>query len=150
MANILKFFGVDRVMLLYETVKQYGGVKACLYKMYITDSLKPGKLMGTDEFGNTYYENPSYFFGRDRWVVYVPHFALEYDASQVPAEWYGWLHHKTDLLPHCDPSRPKYKWMAQHIENLSGTPGQYVPYSTTRPKIQAWVPPSNKNILKCP
>lgn len=65
---------------------------------------------------------------------------LDYDGSQVPADWYGWLHYKTDLIPTEDPSRPNYKWMADHTENLSGTPFQYTPYSTTRPKIEPWVP----------
>lgn len=66
---------------------------------------------------------------------------MEYDGSQVPAEWFGWLHYKTDLPPDKDPGRPpKYKWMADHTENLSGTTGQYVPYSTTVQKIQPWKP----------
>ena len=39
-----------------------------------------------------------------------------------------------------DGSRPKYKWMVDHSENMSGTPGAYMPYSTTRPKIEAWDP----------
>lgn len=69
---------------------------------------------------------------------------MDYDASQVPAEWYGWLHYKTDLLPSEDPSRPKYKWMMDHTENASGTPDQYMPYSTTKPKIEAWVPPARQ------
>lgn len=42
-----------------------------------------------------------------------------------------------------DPSRPKYKWMAKHTENETGTEFQYVPYSTMPPKIQAWVPPKH-------
>lgn len=66
---------------------------------------------------------------------------MDYDASQVPPEWFGWLHYKTDLLPHEDPSRPKYKWMIDHRENVSGTKEAYMPYSTTRPKIEAWKPP---------
>lgn len=65
---------------------------------------------------------------------------VEYDGSQVPAEWFGWLHYKTDLIPEKDPSRPHYKWMADHTENMSGRPGQFMPYSTTRPKIEAWDP----------
>lgn len=65
---------------------------------------------------------------------------MEYDASQVPAEWYGWLHFKTDYLPHEDPGRPCYEWMQDHTENFSGTPRQYVPYSTTVPKIEPWIP----------
>lgn len=68
---------------------------------------------------------------------------LDYDGSQVPAEWFGWLHYKTDLTPDKDPSRPNYKWMAKHTENLSGTPGQFMPYSTTRPKIEPWIPHKN-------
>lgn len=43
-----------------------------------------------------------------------------------------------------DPNRPKYKWFEDHTENMSGTNEQYVPYSTTRPKIEAWVPPKPK------
>lgn len=69
---------------------------------------------------------------------------MEYDGSQVPAEWYGWLHYKTDLTPDKDPSRPKHRWMMDHTENFSGTPGQFMPYSTTRPKIEAWVPPKGQ------
>lgn len=65
---------------------------------------------------------------------------LEYDGSQVPAEWFGWLHYKTDLTPDKDPSRPNYKWMVKHTENPSGTPQQFMPYSTTKSKIEAWVP----------
>lgn len=61
----------------------------------------------------------------------------------MPAEWFGWLHYKTDLTPDTDPSRPKYKWMVKHTENLSGTPGQFMPYSTTRPKIEPWIPHKN-------
>jgi NADH:ubiquinone oxidoreductase subunit len=65
---------------------------------------------------------------------------VNYDATNVPVEWFGWLHYKTDLLPHEDPSRPKYKWMSEHTQNLSGTDDAYVPYSTTKSKIQAWKP----------
>jgi len=32
--------------------------------------------------------------------------------------------------------------MKEHDMNQSGTKNQYVPYSTTKPKIQAWKPPS--------
>lgn len=37
--------------------------------------------------------------GRNRWVEYNDKVWLDYDASQITAEWYGWLHYKTDLLP---------------------------------------------------
>jgi len=38
--------------------------------------------------------------GRNRWVEYADRVYLDYDGSQVPAEWFGWLHYKTDLPPH--------------------------------------------------
>lgn len=39
------------------------------------------------------------FPGRNRWVEYADEIWLNYDGSQVPAEWFGWLHYKTDLPP---------------------------------------------------
>ena len=61
----------------------------------------------------------------------------------VPAEWFGWLHYKTDLPPTVKPP-PKYKWLVDHDMNKSGTPDAYVPFSTTRPKIETWVPPKKQ------
>ena len=34
-----------------------------------------------------------------RWVVYNKKVHLNYDGSMVPAEWFGWLHYKTDKNP---------------------------------------------------
>ncbi|KAF5281857.1 hypothetical protein FQR65_LT14501 [Abscondita terminalis] len=136
----MNFLGLSKIGEFFRIVKQTGGIRASLYKMFRMDELKVGTLMGTDECGNKYYENNRFFYGRNRWVEYAPHYRLEYDGSQVSAEWFGWLHYKTDLIPSQDPGRPKYKWMAGHTENLSGTPCQYVPYSTTRPKIEPWIP----------
>nr|CAH7723393.1 unnamed protein product [Callosobruchus chinensis] len=136
-----KYFGIDRFFQFLNTVKEAGGIKASLYKIYRMDSLRPGTLVGTDKYGNKYYENPRYFYGRNRWVEYADYYGMNYDGSQVPAEWFGWLHYKTDLTPDKDPHRPKYKWMADHTENMSGTPGQFMPYTTTRPKIEPWIPP---------
>lgn len=38
------------------------------------DNLRPGTLVGTDKYGNKYYENPHYFYGRNRWVEYAPYY----------------------------------------------------------------------------
>ncbi len=32
-------------------------------------------------------------------VVYNKKHHLEYDGSMIPAEWFGWMHYKTDLPP---------------------------------------------------
>lgn len=52
-----------------------------------------------------------------------------------------WLHCMTDDPPTTHPPEPK-KFLAEiHQINVSATPQQYVPYSTTRKKIHEWVPP---------
>ncbi|XP_004924987.1 probable NADH dehydrogenase [ubiquinone] 1 alpha subcomplex subunit 12 [Bombyx mandarina] len=135
-----KFLALDKLSNFFNVIRQNGGIRASLYKLYRQDDVKDGVLVGEDKYGNKYYENPRFFYSRNRWVEYSDKYYLNYDGSQVPAEWFGWLHYKTDLPPHQDPSRPHYKWMADHTENLSGTTAQYVPYSTTRPKVEAWEP----------
>lgn len=62
------------------------------------DDLKEGRLVGVDKYGNKYFENPYFFYGRNRWVEYSPSFGLEYDGSQIPAEWFGWMHYKVTFL----------------------------------------------------
>ncbi|CAG9861198.1 unnamed protein product [Phyllotreta striolata] len=137
------YFGIDRFFSFLKLIKDVGIINS-VYKVFRMDNLRPGKCVGFDQFGNKYFENRTYFIGRSRWVEYAPQYRLEYDASQVPPKWFGWLHYKTDYLPDSDPTRPNYKWMLEHTENLSGTPEQYMPYSTTRPKIIPWVPERKK------
>lgn len=52
-----------------------------------------GRQVGTDAFGNRYYQGKSQKldrYGRERrWVV----FKGEVEASKVPPEWHAWLHH---------------------------------------------------------
>ncbi|XP_055858983.1 probable NADH dehydrogenase [ubiquinone] 1 alpha subcomplex subunit 12 [Episyrphus balteatus] len=135
-----KFLGLNRLAKLFQIIQQNGGIRATYLKLYRNDELKLGTLVGTDKYGNKYFENPYYFYGRNRWVEFAPHVNMEYDGSQIPADWFGWMHYKTDLPPIRDGSRPKHKWMADHSENLSGTKAQYMPYTTTRPKVEAWDP----------
>ena len=49
-----------------------------------------GKLVGTDELGNKYYESKH---GK-RWVIYSD----TIDASKIPVEWYSWIHFTPCLL----------------------------------------------------
>ncbi|KAJ8682079.1 hypothetical protein QAD02_017871 [Eretmocerus hayati] len=135
-----KLLGLDKLINFIRIIRHNGGIIGSIKTLYRTDELKFGNLVGQDKYGNKYYENNMYFYGRNRWVMYNEKVGLNYDGSHVPAEWYGWLHYKTDLLPHRDPNRPKYKWMADHTPNLSGTNKAYMPYSTTKPKIHAWKP----------
>ncbi|CAL8097419.1 unnamed protein product [Orchesella dallaii] len=136
----MSFVGLDKVAKLFQIVRANGGVMRSLRKLYMQDELKIGTLIGSDKYGNKYFENNEYFYGRNRWVEYNPKHNLEYDGSMVPAEWFGWLHYKTDSPPTVKPP-VQYKWISDHTDNKSGTPDQYVPFTTTPPKIQSWVPP---------
>jgi len=78
-----------------------------------------GTLVGSDDFGNRYYQDRA---GRRRWVIYNG----TVDASRVPAEWHGWLHHTFREPPTID--RPLIKpWEKEHLPNMTGTPGAYHP-----------------------
>ena len=53
-----------------------------------------GKMVGQDEFGNTYYEGGTDSEGRTRrWVIYN---GLA-EASRIPPGWHGWMHHRVDV-----------------------------------------------------
>lgn len=148
--NFVDFFGYDKFCRFNEIVKQNGGLGKSLNKLFRMETMKTGKLVGQDKYGNKYFENDYYFYGSSRWVEYADYKNFEYDASQVPAEWYGWLHYRTDAKPYEDPVKlhTKYKWMLDHSENQSGTKGAYMPYSTTKPKIEAWNPSEVKSEKK--
>merc|ERR1711934_1107462 len=106
-------------------------------------SVEEGDLVGEDKYGNKYYENNKYFYGRNRWVIYNEKHNVEYDGSMIPAEWFGWMHYKTDTPPTVKPPI-KYDWMMEHEPNQSGTDQAYVPYSTTKPKIESWAPAAGR------
>ncbi|GGD01190.1 NADH:ubiquinone oxidoreductase subunit NDUFA12 [Aquisalinus flavus] len=84
------------------------------------------KLIGDDAQGNKYYEaagKHDYADGRTRrWVVY--HGVAE--ASRVPTEWHGWLHHTVDVPPTKEHYVPK-PWEKAHLPNMTGTPLAYHP-----------------------
>lgn len=108
-----------------------------------------GELVGTDEFGNTYYRtkggkiDPAIGVER-RWVIYAGYA----EASQIPPGWHGWMHHRTDVPP----SQEEYQareWQLPHKPNQTGTPNAYRPRGSIlaaaqRPAAtgdyQAWSP----------
>jgi NADH:ubiquinone oxidoreductase subunit len=83
-----------------------------------------GEQVGTDAQGNTYHRSKKKLpDGRERrWVIYNG----ANDASRVPAEWHGWLHHSYDALPesHLAPSKI---WEVDYSPNATGTAAAYRP-----------------------
>merc|ERR1712212_254291 len=134
------YFGLDKLSKAFRIIKHNGGIRGSLYQLYRMDDLKVGTLIGTDARGNKYYEDPKLMLGRNRWVMYHPSVGTDYDGSMITPEWFGWLHHKTDKPPTEVPAIT-YSWVDEYEENKSGTERAFTPYSTTKPKIEAWVPP---------
>jgi NADH:ubiquinone oxidoreductase subunit len=83
-----------------------------------------GELVGRDAQGNRYYRDKrGPRFGRERrWVVYEG----EAEASRVPPEWHGWLHHMFAEPPTVR-RLPRHPWMKPHQPNRTGTPEAYRP-----------------------
>ena len=82
---------------------------------------KRAVLVGEDALGNRYFEaktNRDSYDGRlRRWVTYRGYA----DASKVPAEWHGWLHHTFAEPPTEAPFKIK-AWEKDHLPNMTGTP----------------------------
>lgn len=73
-------------------------------------------LVGTDDFGNRYYEERKRRKGkpRRRYVLYKG----MVEASKVPADWHGWLHHTESSPPK---PGPRHEWQQEHLPNTTGT-----------------------------
>ncbi|MGC1272051.1 MAG: NADH:ubiquinone oxidoreductase subunit NDUFA12 [Croceibacterium sp.] len=84
-----------------------------------------GQHVGTDGQGNKYYQSAKRkTVGglNQRWVIYNG----ANDASRVPAEWHGWLHHSYDELPESHLPAPKI-WEVDYTPNATGTVSAYRP-----------------------
>jgi NADH:ubiquinone oxidoreductase subunit len=113
----------------------------------LTKILTGARFVGADSEGNKYYRSrPRKGYRHDRrYVIYKG----RPDASKVPPEWHGWLHHQTDTVPGSGPSFRRL-WQKPHVPNLTGTTGAYRPpghilAGGRRPETtgdyEAWVPP---------
>ncbi len=85
---------------------------------------RQGVKIGEDEYGNTYYEARKAVPGypKRRWVIYNG----VAEASRVPVDWHGWLHHTFDVPPSEKPLA-RQPWEKDHMPNMSGTPLAYRP-----------------------
>jgi NADH:ubiquinone oxidoreductase subunit len=108
---------------------------------------KRGELVGTDEFGNRYYQSrdtTSYDGRKRRWVIYDGYA----EATKVAPDWHGWLRYTFDEPPSED-GMARRSWERPHLPNLTGTPMAWRPKGSLaaegrRPAAtgdyQAWTP----------
>lgn len=122
------------------------GVLSPVHIVFVT-MFGGSKLVGKDPYGNKYYTAKARkgYKRERRWVMYkgAP------EATKVPPEWHGWLHHQSDVFPSGD--RPSFRrpWQQPHQQNLTGTTQAYRPpghilEGGKRPETtgdyQAWTP----------
>lgn len=100
-----------------------------------------GEAVGTDKFGNRYYQTKG---GKRRWVIYNG----TVEASRVPPDWHGWLHHTFKNPPTVTPLKTQ-SWQRGAQPNMTGTDGAHRPEgslsrSGERPAAtgdyEAWTP----------
>ncbi len=74
--------------------------------------------VGQDGAGNVYYQGrPIKGYKRPRrWVIYKD----RPEATNVPPEWHGWLHHQTNDVPQPDTGY-RQSWQKPHQSNRTGT-----------------------------
>ena len=103
-----------------------------------------GHYVGKDQCGNKYYRGKARrgYKSERRWVVYSSGMN---EATQVPPEFHGWLHHQTDSFP-SETSGYRKAWIKPYVPNVTGTSLAYRPpgYKGERPKVtgdyEAWTP----------
>lgn len=84
-----------------------------------------GALVGTDAEGNRYYRSKRVGPGgrEKRWVKFNGGAS---EATRVPPEWHGWLHH-TFANPPGERNPLRRTWQAPHEPNATGTSAAYLP-----------------------
>ena len=90
---------------------------------------KSAGFVGEDGQGNRYFESVDPKFSYDgrtrRFVIYNGY----PEASRVPPEWHGWLHHTVPEPPNRSPLQRR-AWERDHVPNMTGT-------------VMAWRPPGS-------
>ncbi|NBX52229.1 MAG: NADH:ubiquinone oxidoreductase [Proteobacteria bacterium] len=94
------------------------------------------KKIGTDEFGNQYFEKKS---GK-RFVIYNG----IAEPTKIPSEWHVWIHYLTNQAP-VQINTNKYSWQKIHIPNLTGTKNAYSPEKTNLNKTYLHYEPWEAN-----
>ncbi|TDH72566.1 hypothetical protein CCR75_007781 [Bremia lactucae] len=114
-----------------EAKKRYGW-KGTLWKLYNPGDVKFGRLVGKDENGYKYYEDPTEVYGQHRWTEFNVDSWDEVEGTLIPPPWHLWMHHVTDSVPGEGRQLPE-NWEKHETVDHTDTPyanhlGPNVPY----------------------
>lgn len=131
---------------IVRTIKNIysSGIRRAAWQIAFLNDTKRGVYVGTDDYGNKYYETdvPEEIHLRTRWVEYNDTF-MSIDISKVEPGWHYWLGYGTNTPPNKLPEDQRalrdFK-PNPRLPNLTGTRGAFVTYNTAKPKYQAWEP----------
>jgi NADH:ubiquinone oxidoreductase subunit len=111
--------------------------------------LAGSRYRGTDSLGNKYYSAKARKgYRHDRRFV---NYKGRPEASMVPPEWHGWLHHQTDIVPAATGPTYRQPWQKPSQPNLTGTDAAYRPpghlalggeRAPASSDYEAWTPPA--------
>lgn len=119
------------------------GLRRAAWQIQVHNDTKCGWLVGTDDFGNKFYEtdHKDEIHLRTRWVEYAD---WGIDMSKVEPGWHYWLGYGTDTPPNKLTGDEKtvraYPLPERHNMNYTTTPGMFVTYNTAKPKHAVWTP----------
>ncbi|EGX43206.1 hypothetical protein TWF173_008809 [Orbilia oligospora] len=116
------------------------GIRDSVYQLATLGDTKVGILVGTDSYGNKYYQNYDEELPlRNRWVIYKNFYG---DAAEIEPGWHNWMSYASDNVPNSSviPNTGYHKWGKNLGYNPTQTRGAYKPYNTVRPKIETWEP----------
>jgi len=116
--------------------------------MITTRIFSRAKRVGTDNYGNKYFiAKARKGYKRERRFVMYNGVA---EATAIPPEWHGWMHHQSDEVPSSDKKSFRRKWQKPHQRNMTGTQSAYRPKGhmleggkreKTTGDYEAWSPP---------
>lgn len=127
---------------MLAALRQFGVIKT-VKQLLMMKNVRSGTLVGTDRFGNEYYQGGT-AFNRERFVIYANQSNNYggYDSSQVTPEWHAWLHRITDEVP-TNVKQPFFHTFKPNVSLCEEL--KYKPRSTVGPKFSPWVPRNRRN-----
>ncbi|KNC50233.1 uncharacterized protein AMSG_11975 [Thecamonas trahens ATCC 50062] len=99
------------------------GLPRSLKELYYSGTVKGGRFVGKDQFGNEYYEDLEDLYGKNRYVLYGN--PAEMEATAVPAEWHSWMCQMKDTPPSAGAVVERKFFEAEHTPNGTGTATSY-------------------------